>query len=84
MVTSLSFKGCSSATDKSIRLICAPVFKSAFPCLLVLSLSHPRISTRTVGNIVLPFVEFILGDGKLVSDGISSHRNPTSVNLKDG
>ena len=29
-------------------------------------------------------VEFILGDGKLVSDGISSHRNPTSVNLKDG
>ena len=28
------------------------------------------------------FVEFILEDGKLVSDGILSHKNPTSVNLR--
>ena len=32
----------------------------------------------------LLFVEFILEDGKLVSDGISSHKNPTSMNFKDG
>ena len=29
-------------------------------------------------------VEFILEDGKLVSDGISSDKNPTSMNFKDG
>ena len=33
--------------------------------------------------MVLTFVEFIIEDGKLVLDGISSHKNPTSVNLKD-
>ena len=30
------------------------------------------------------FLEFVLEDGKLVSDGMSTHKNPTSVNLKDG
>jgi len=34
--------------------------------------------------IMTTFVEFILGDGKLVSDGNSSHRNPTGVSSKDG
>ena len=40
---------------------------------------------RSSLNLKAPsFVEFILEDGKLVSDGISSHKNPTSINFKDG
>ena len=54
METSLPFKRSSSTTNRRIKLICALESRSAFPCLL--ALSDPRISTRTVGNIVLPLL----------------------------
>ena len=38
----------------------------------------------TITITITIIVEFILADRKLVSDGISSHKNPTSVNSKDG
>ena len=43
-----------------------------------------KSTTKQVFIHSLWFVEFILEDGKLVSDGIASHKNPTSVNSNDG